>query len=92
MNPAEQAPALGSTGESTRMPSPATDTPRSPAIDIEVARRTLYACDPVLISDTRWHTDPYGIEWSDDVTLCFAVEPARLAGTGVDSSGPGTGP
>jgi hypothetical protein len=56
------------------MLSPATGAPLSPAIDIEVARRTLYACDPVLLPDASWHTDPYGVQWSHDVTLRFVVD------------------
>ncbi|MFD7861553.1 hypothetical protein [Streptomyces sp. NPDC059783] len=74
MNPAEQARPPESTEDSTRTPSSATDAPRGLAIDIEVARRTLYACDPVIIADTSWHIDPYGIEWSHDVTLRFVVD------------------
>ncbi|WP_435060392.1 hypothetical protein [Streptomyces sp. bgisy060] len=74
MNPAEQAPAPGSTEEDTRVLSPATGAPLSPAIDIEAARRTLYACDPVLVPDASWHTDPYGVQWSHDMTLRFVVD------------------
>jgi hypothetical protein len=40
MNPAEQAPLPASTGESTRMPSPATDSARNLAVNVEVASRS----------------------------------------------------